>query len=191
MAFRCPFHLPFNSSMLLWLTVYENPPPATVNFCTLHSHWTSLLLSILKGKILPNFLVRYCRKMTHFTEPDFLSRAQMFRHVVRWPFGLWVRLSAKWCTWSYTKDRLAVGILLLQPVFNQLLIFSTGLKVFSNLLFNECLPKVCFHNNQKLLKSWRWLNWGLQKLSRRGFVLSVLWTPILFFKKRKQSLGIL
>lgn len=69
------------------LAVYANSPPAPVNFCTVHNSWTSLLLPILKGKILPNFLVRYCRKMTHFNEPDFLSRAQMFRHVVRLPLG--------------------------------------------------------------------------------------------------------
>lgn len=190
MAFRCPFHLPFNSSMLLWLTVYENPPPATVNFCTLHSHWTSLLLSILKGKILPDFLVRYCRKMTHFTEPDFLSRAQMFRHVVRWPFGLWVRLSAKWCTWSYTKDRLAVGILLLQPVFNQLLIFSTGLKVFSIIqwMFTEGL----FSQQPKTAQKLKMAKLGLAKaLKKRFCFVCVVDSHPFFFKKRKQSLGIL
>lgn len=180
--------------MILWLTVHENPPLATVSFCTLHSHWTSLL-SILKGKILPNFLVRYCRKMTHFTEPDFLSRAQMFRHVVQWPSGLWVRLSAKWCTWRYTKDRLAVSILLLQPVFNQLLIFSTGLKVFSNLFLNEYLPKACFHNNNKIAQKLKMANQGLAKALKKTlcyhFGLSVLQTCGLpsCFKKRKQSLG--
>lgn len=69
------------------LEVYENSTPAPVNFCTVHISQTSLLLLVLKGKILPNFLVRYCRKMTHFNKPDFLSRAQMFRHVVRLPLG--------------------------------------------------------------------------------------------------------